>query len=280
MANSHSINIKGNLFSLNKPLVMGILNVNNDSFYKKSRFTAQESVLKHIDKMQQDGAAIIDIGAASTRSGAKLVSASDEIEVLLPIIKLVMNEFPHLPFSIDTYNAQTANVMVHEGASLINDISAGKYDPLMFKTIADLGIPYIMMHIQGIPETMQLAPTYQHVVKDTIEYFVERVGCAREAGIKDVIIDPGFGFGKTLEHNYSLLKSLSLFKVFDCPILCGLSRKSVINKVINTDAENALNGTTVLNTIALLNGANILRVHDVLEAKQAVELFYYYSNVN
>lgn len=278
--NSLSINIKGKLISLNKPLVMGILNVNNDSFYEKSRFATKESIHKHVEKMHQAGADIIDLGAASSRPGAKLVSAIDEIDVLLPIFKSLVHEFPSITFSIDTYNAQTARTLVNEGAAIINDISAGMYDSLMFETISDLGIPYIMMHIQGVPETMQLSPAYEHVVKDTIDYFVERIGLARQAGIKDIIIDPGFGFGKNLEHNYTLLKNLHLFKIFDCPILCGLSRKSVINKVINTKAEDALNGTTVLNTIALMNGANILRVHDVLEAKQAVELFHFYSNAN
>lgn len=259
---------------------MGILNVNNDSFYEKSRFATKESIHKHVEKMHQAGADIIDLGAASSRPGAKLVSAIDEIDVLLPIFKSLVHEFPSITFSIDTYNAQTARTLVNEGAAIINDISAGMYDSLMFETISDLGIPYIMMHIQGVPETMQLSPAYEHVVKDTIDYFVERIGLARQAGIKDIIIDPGFGFGKNLEHNYTLLKNLHLFKIFDCPILCGLSRKSVINKVINTKAEDALNGTTVLNTIALMNGANILRVHDVLEAKQAVELFHFYSNAN
>jgi dihydropteroate synthase len=274
-----SINVKGKLLNLQKPIVMGILNITNDSFYSKSRFINAEEVIVTANKMFEHGATIIDIGAASSRPGAKLIEVNQEIELLLPILDLLIKEFPESIFSVDTYNAGTAKYAINAGAALINDISAGEIDNEMFEIIASLNVPYIMMHMKGIPENMQVNPNYDNVVKETLTYFVERVGMAKQAGIKDLIIDPGFGFGKNLEHNYQLLKSLKLFEIFNMPILCGLSRKSIINKVINTTPDNALNGTTVLNTIALLNGAHILRVHDVLEAKQAVELVDYYSAI-
>jgi len=274
-----SINIKGKLLSLKKPVVMGILNINNDSFYVKSRMQDAEEATELTSKMLQSGAQIIDVGAASSRPGAKLMGFSEEIDLLLPVLERLIIQFPETPFSVDTYNSKTAEVVIKAGAAIINDISAGEIDKNMFAVIAQYKVPYIMMHMQGIPEFMQDAPKYGHVVQETIQFFVEKVGLAKQAGVKDIIIDPGFGFGKTLAHNYSLLKYLHLFKAFQLPLLCGLSRKSIVNKVINTSAEKALNGTTVLNTIALLNGANILRVHDVLEAKEAVELVHYYSSI-
>lgn len=275
-----SINLSGKLYSLKKPLVMGVININDDSFFKGSRYTQTQQIIKGVEQMQQSGADIIDIGAASSRPGAKLIDATSEIKILIPVLKTLVKEFPHLPFSIDTYHSQTAMAAVDDGAALINDISAGKIDEQMFKCVSHLKVPYIMMHMLGLPENMQHSPQYNNVVKETLGFFVERVGLARQCGIVDIIIDPGFGFGKTVEHNYILLQQLSLFKIFNLPILAGLSRKSFINKIIHTNPENALNGTTVLNTIALLNGANILRVHDVLEAKQAVELVHYYSSLN
>jgi dihydropteroate synthase len=273
-----SLNIKGNILSLDKPVVMGILNVTQDSFYAKSRIQNAKDALTSTAHMLEAGAKIIDVGAASSRPGAKLIGAEEEIHFLVPVLEQLIKEFPDCLFSVDTYNAKTAEVSVQAGAGMINDISAGAIDKNMFSTIAQLNVPYVMMHMQGVPEFMQQAPKYDHVVQETIQYFVDKIGLAREFGIKDIIIDPGFGFGKLLEHNYSLLKFLPLFKVFQLPILCGLSRKSIINKVIHTRADEALNGTTVLNTIALLNGAQILRVHDVLEAKQAIELVHYYSS--
>lgn len=274
-----SINIKGKLLSLKKPVVMGILNINNDSFYVKSRMQDAEEATELTSKMLQSGAQIIDIGAASSRPGAKLMGFSEEIDLLLPVLERLILQFPETPFSVDTYNSKTAEVAIKAGAAIINDISAGNIDKNMLAVVAQYKVPYIMMHMQGIPEFMQDAPKYEHVVQETIQFFVEKVGLAKQAGVKDIIIDPGFGFGKTLAHNYSLLKYLHLFKAFQLPLLCGLSRKSIVNKVINTSAEKALNGTTVLNTIALLNGASILRVHDVLEAKEAVELVHYYSSI-
>jgi dihydropteroate synthase len=274
-----SINIKGKLLSLKKPVVMGILNINNDSFYVKSRMQDAEEATELTSKMLQSGAQIIDVGAASSRSGAKLMGFSEEIDLLLPVLERLILQFPETPFSVDTYNSKTAEVAIKAGAAIINDISAGNIDKNMLAVVAQYKVPYIMMHMQGIPEFMQDAPKYEHVVQETIQFFVEKVGLAKQAGVKDIIIDPGFGFGKTLAHNYSLLKYLHLFKAFQLPLLCGLSRKSIVYKVINTSAEKALNGTTVLNTIALLNGASILRVHDVLEAKEAVELVHYYSSI-
>jgi dihydropteroate synthase len=274
-----SINLKGNLFSLKKPLVMGVLNFTQDSFYKGSRFTSLKDFEKALYKMVETGADVIDIGVASSRPGAKLIDANDEIEVLIPLLKTVVKEFPAVPFSIDTYHSKTAKAAVQEGATIVNDISAGMLDQDMYTIVASLNVPYVMMHMQGIPENMQDAPNYNHVVKETIDFFVDRVGKAKQAGIKDIIIDPGFGFGKRLEDNYHLLQQLNLFKIFNLPILVGLSRKSIINKVLKTNADQALNGTTVLNTIALLNGANLLRVHDVLEAKQTIELVQFYYSV-
>lgn len=272
-----SINIKGRLISLEKPLVMGILNITNDSFYEKSRVKYIEQAILVTSEMLKAGASIIDIGAASSRPGAKLVNAATELEILMPVLEGLLQHFPETIFSVDTYNAKTAEFVIDSGAGMINDISAGSIDKDMFALMAQKNVPYVMMHMQGIPEFMQISPQYENVVEETIQYFVEKVGMAHQAGINDIIIDPGFGFGKSLDHNYHLLKNLPLFKVFDKPILCGLSRKSIINKVIHTTADKALNGTTVLNTIALLNGANILRVHDVLEAQQAIELVNYYA---
>jgi dihydropteroate synthase len=271
-----SINLKGNLLSLKTPLVMGILNITNDSFYKKSRFIGNDNIIEVAQQMFDAGATIIDIGAASSRPGAKLIEAEKEIETLLPVLENLVKHFPEAFFSIDTYHSKTAKYAVDAGAAMINDISSGSIDKEMFSVIAALNVPYVMMHMQGIPETMQDAPSYSNVVKETLNYFIEKVSLARQLGIKDVIIDPGFGFGKALNHNYLLLQQLHLFNIFQVPILCGLSRKSFINKIIETNADSALNGTTVLNTIALLNGANILRVHDVIEAQQAVRLVQYY----
>ena len=275
-----SINIKGKLLSLSKPIVMGVVNITPDSFFKNSRVHDLEELCSKVQEMWEFGAAIIDIGAASSRPGAKLVSSNDELKVLLPALQSLVKKFPEIPFSIDTYNAETARVCVGEGAAIINDISSGSIDSNMFKTIASLRVPYIMMHMQGIPENMQQNPTYSDVLDEIIEFFLKKIILARDSGVNDIIIDPGFGFGKTLEHNYFLLRYLKQLNILQLPILCGLSRKSFINNVIHTKPETALNGTTVLNTIALLNGANILRVHDVLEAKQAIDLINFYQNNN
>ena len=275
-----SINIKGKLLSLSKPIVMGVVNITPDSFFKNSRVNDLDELCSKVQAMLDLGAAIVDVGAASSRPGAALVSSNDELKVLMPALQLLVKKFPEIPFSIDTYNAETARVCVGEGAAIINDISSGNIDQKMFQTIASLRVPYIIMHMQGIPETMQHNPTYSDVLDEMIEFFLIKVTLAQELGINDIIIDPGFGFGKSLEHNYFLLRYLKQLNILQLPILCGLSRKSFINKVIHTNPETALNGTTVLNTIALLNGASILRVHDVLEAKQAIDLINFYQTAN
>jgi dihydropteroate synthase len=275
-----SINLKGSLISFDSPLLMGVLNITNDSFYKNSRVTTINELIETTEKMLLAGATIIDIGAASSRPGADLITSEKEINILIPALESLVKHFPEAYFSIDTYNSKTAKQAVDAGAAMINDISAGIIDKEMLPTIAHLSVPFIMMHMKGLPANMQDNPSYTRVAKETMDYFVERVGLARAFGINDIIIDPGFGFGKTLEHNYQLLKNLSLFEIFQVPILCGVSRKSFINKIIHTSPNEALNGTTVLNTIALLNGAHILRVHDVLEAKQALDLVQFYLNTN
>ncbi|MCC6251008.1 MAG: dihydropteroate synthase [Bacteroidia bacterium] len=272
------IKIKDKLLSFHKPIVMGVINFTDNSFYAGSRIREMNEIIETAGNMLQQGATIIDIGAVSTRHGSKLINTQEEVEILLPRLEELLQHFPEAIISVDTYHAETAKAAVELGAAMVNDISGGTIDKEMMPTVAKLQVPYIMMHMQGLPENMQENPHYENVVREVTEYFVERVDAARQTGIKDIIIDLGFGFGKSVEHNYQLLKALPLFNVFECPILCGLSRKSMINKVIKTKPETALNGTTVLNTIALLNGAQILRVHDVKEAIQAVELIEFYKH--
>lgn len=269
MSLAYSLNCRGQLLTISSPLVMGILNVTPDSFFDGGKFNEETNMLKHVEQMLEEGAAIIDIGAVSTRPGAKEISEEEEIKRLIPAIKLIHHQFPSEVLSVDTYRSQVAEMAIENGAAIINDISAGTFDIKMFETIAHLQVPYIMMHIQGTPQTMQQNPVYENVTLDIVRFFVKRLEQLRKLGVKDIIIDPGFGFGKTLEHNYELLANLRSFEIFDCPIMVGVSRKGMINKVINTKPENALNGTTVANTIALMNGANILRVHDVKEAVEA-----------
>ncbi|MBI4946852.1 MAG: dihydropteroate synthase [Bacteroidetes bacterium] len=260
---------------------MGILNVTPDSFYDGGKYTDEKSILLHAEKMISDGADIIDIGACSTRPNAAEVSEEEELKRLIPVIKLVRRKFADVIISADTFRSNVAEYSVHEGADMINDISGGGFvtpsgvEGAMFETIARLQVPYVLMHIQGRPQTMQRNPHYENVMKEVMSYFKERVRKLQSLNVKQVIIDPGFGFGKATEHNYTLLKHLSVFKEFGFPILAGVSRKAMVNKVLGTKPEEALNGTTVVNTIALMNGANILRVHDVKEAKEAVKIFNY-----
>lgn len=268
-----TMNCEGKLLSLEKPIVMGILNITPDSFYDGGKYKSIKDIINHTQKMLAEDAAIIDIGAVSTKPGAKEVSASEEKKRLIPVIKAIVKEFPEAILSTDTYRSEIAKAAIGEGAHILNDISAGQLDEKMFGTIASLQVPYIIMHIQGTPADMQMAPKYKDVVKEVMLYLSVRVNKLKQLGVNDIIIDPGFGFGKTVEHNYELLKNLNLFKIFDLPILAGLSRKSMINKVLGAKPENALNGTTVLNTIALMKGANILRVHDVKEAIETIKLF-------
>tara|TARA_B100001094_G_scaffold277409_1_gene286234 strand:+ start:408 stop:1238 length:831 start_codon:yes stop_codon:yes gene_type:complete len=267
-----TINLNGNLMDLTTPKIMGILNVTPDSFYDGGIFDSNKKILDHVEKMLTDGADIIDIGGYSSRPGAKEVKLKDEIKRVVPTIELIKKEFNETTISVDTFRSEVALQAVNSGASIINDISGGDLDPNMFNCVAELNVPYIIMHMQGNPKNMQNNPLYENVIVEIIENLSKKLFEATEAGVIDVIIDPGFGFGKTIEHNYKILSELSFFKELDCPILVGLSRKSMIYSLLEEKPENVLNGTTCLNTVSILNGANILRVHDVKEAKEVVKL--------
>lgn len=267
-----TINCKGQLIDLSTPKVMGVLNVTPDSFYDGGKYKDETSILSQVECMLNEGATFIDVGAYSSRPGADHVSEAEELNRILPIVRLILNELPETIISIDTFRSNVAKHCIAAGAALINDISAGKMDENMLNIIAQLQVPYIMMHMRGTPKTMQSLTDYEDVVKDILFYFSERLAAARDLGIIDVIIDPGFGFAKTLKQNFELLNKLQLFKIIEKPLLVGVSRKSMIYKTLSTTAQNALNGTTVLNTISLQKGASILRVHDVKEAMQTVKL--------
>ena len=267
------INIKGILLSLKEPRVMGIINITPDSFFKGSRFTDEQTLLSVAFKMKEDGADFIDIGGYSTRPGAASVPVDEEKRRVLPAIKLISREIPGVIISVDTFRADVAREAVCDcGAHIINDISGGEGDRAMFPLIKELNVPYILMHMQGTPTTMQSNPLYDDVVADILQWFGKRIVHLQSAGVKDLIIDPGFGFGKTEDQNFELLRRLNEFSVAGLPVLAGLSRKSMIWKSLDISPEDSLTGTSVLNTIALLNGADILRVHDVKEAKQAIKL--------
>ncbi|TJY37268.1 dihydropteroate synthase [Pontimicrobium aquaticum] len=267
-----TINCRGTLIDLSTPKVMGILNVTPDSFYDGGRHKNDASILNQVESMLNDGATFIDVGAYSSRPGADHVSETEELKRIIPIVKLLVAKFPDINLSIDTFRSQIAKECIETGAAIINDISAGKLDHKMIETVGELGVPYIMMHMKGAPQTMQQHTDYNDLIKDIIYYFSERIAEARAYKIHDIIIDPGFGFSKTLEQNYALLNKLELLNMLEQPILVGVSRKSMIYKLLNTNPNEALNGTTSLNTIALLKGANILRVHDVKEAVECVKL--------
>jgi dihydropteroate synthase len=268
-----TINCGGKLLSLEKPLVMGVLNLTPDSFYDGGKYKDTVAALNHVSEMLENGAAIIDVGAISTRPGAKVVTEQVERSRLCGILNEITRRFPEAVISVDTYRSEIARMAVGCGAHIINDISAGSFDKNMFSTICKLQIPYIIMHMQGTPANMQTEPVYKDVVKDIIFYFSQKVSILRKLGVNDIIIDPGFGFGKTLEHNYELLNNLEYFSILELPLMVGFSRKSMINKLLDVKPKDALNGTTVMNTIALTKGANILRVHDVKEAVEAVNIF-------
>ncbi|WP_298487795.1 dihydropteroate synthase [uncultured Maribacter sp.] len=268
-----TINCNENLIDLSTPKIMGILNVTPDSFFDGGKFKNIEDALLQTNKMLQDGATFIDIGAYSSKPGANPVSEEEELARILPIVTQIQSAFPNCILSIDTFRSSVAKACVEAGAAIVNDISGGKLDPNMFTTVAELKIPYILMHMRGTPQNMQQNTTYDNLIKDIIFYFSEQIYKAKEAGINDIIIDPGFGFAKTVEQNYELLNKLDLLQNLDAPILAGLSRKSMIYKTLKTDAKNALNGTTALNMVCLNHGANILRVHDVKEAVECVQLF-------
>ncbi len=272
-----TLNCNGKLLQINNPLVMGIINITPDSFYSGSRFTNEPDILRQVEKIINEEADIIDIGAQSTRPGAQQLSADEELKRLMPVIELLHKKFPGLIISVDTFNSLVAKESVVAGASMINDISGGNFDLDMLQVIGKLKVPYVCMHIKGTPQTMQKNPAYENVIKEIFDFFIERIDACKKAGINDVIIDPGFGFGKNKDHNFELLKNLPVFKMLERPVLAGISRKSTIYKTLGVTTDEALNGSTVLHTIALLNGANILRVHDVKEAKEAVKLFVEYS---
>ncbi len=273
-----NINCKGKLLKIDEPIVMGILNVTPDSFYKGYLNDSMEEIRSRVAAMIHDGAAIIDVGGQSTRPGSEPISASNEIDRIVPIIDLIKNEFPDTIVSIDTYYSKVAKEAVSSGASIVNDVSAGEIDPEMIDMVGELKTPYICMHMKGTPNTMQIAPEYENVTKEVLDFFIQKKEQCSKAGILDIVFDPGFGFGKTNLHNFSLLHNLSAFKILECPILAGLSRKGMIYKSLQQTPSDALNGTTVLNTLALNNGANILRVHDVKEAKETITLFKLYKN--
>ncbi|WP_136479908.1 dihydropteroate synthase [Cognatitamlana onchidii] len=267
-----TINCKGELIDLSTPKVMGILNITPDSFYDGGAHKNEKSVLNHVENMLREGATFIDVGAYSSRPGADHVSESSELNRIIPIIETLLKAFPNILLSVDTFRSSVAKQCIAAGACIINDISAGLLDKNMLPTIANLRVPYIMMHMRGTPQTMQEQTTYNNLTKDILFYFSERILEAKELGIIDMIVDPGFGFSKTLEQNYELLNHLDLFKIIEKPILAGFSRKSMIYKKLKTSPKEALNGTTVLNTIALQKGASILRVHDVREALECIKL--------
>ncbi len=266
----HTLNLRGKLYSLCEPKIMGILNVTPDSFYAESRTSDEEHIAVRVQQLMDDGADMIDIGGYSSRSGADDVSPEEEMNRLRRGLRVVRRLYPEVPISVDTFRADVARMCVEEeGADIINDISGGMMDRQMFRTVARLGVPYILMHMQGTPDTMQQAPHYDNLRREVMLYFAERIDRLCQMGAKDIIVDPGFGFGKTLEHNYELFHHLDDFNLFNLPLLVGISRKSMIYKLLGGTPQTSLNGTTVLNTIALMKGVHILRVHDVKEAVEA-----------
>jgi dihydropteroate synthase len=269
----NSINLNGRLLDLSQPVVMGIINVTPDSFFDGGKYKTEKKVVKRAEEILEQGGAVIDIGALTTKPGSEGISTKDEIERLLPAVKAVKKEFPNAFISIDTYRSWVALKVIEEcGPCMVNDVSGGNFDDHMFDTIGKLGVPYVLMHMQGTPLKMQQNPEYDDIIRDISMFFTEQVKKLTKAGVKDAIIDPGFGFGKNLEHNYELLNRLDSFKVFQLPLMVGVSRKSMICKLLNVKPEGALNGTSVVNTLALMGGADILRVHDVSEAVEAVRI--------
>lgn len=272
----YTLNCKGQLLVIDQPIVMGILNVTPDSFYAGSRVKVNDHLLQRADEMVRDGATILDIGGQSTRPNSKRISEEEEAGRVIPAIEKIQQNFPEQLLSIDTFYASVAKAAVAAGASLVNDVSAGSLDRAMIPAVALLKVPYILMHMQGNPQTMQKSPQYNNVTLDVFDALSFQIKTLQQAGLNDIIVDPGFGFGKTIEHNFRLLQNLQFFQQLGKPLLVGLSRKATIYKTLNTTSDKALNGTTVLHTIALMNGASILRVHDVKEAREAIDLFVAY----
>lgn len=264
--------VNGKMLTISKPSVMAVVNLTPDSFYDGGKHGSYKKLLKRVEKDIDHGCSILDLGAESTRPGAEPVGVEEELKRLLPALKLIRNTFPEIIISIDTYRSETAIAAAEQGADMINDISSGTVDENMLETVAELKLPYIAMHMKGMPKTMQAKPVYKNVVKEVNDFFTSKLKECKVAGIKNTIIDPGFGFGKILEHNYELLNKLEELKKHKVPVLVGVSRKGMIQKVLSCDAEHSLNGTSIVNTIALLNGASILRVHDVKEAMEAIKI--------
>lgn len=267
-----TLNCSGRMLVVDKPVVMGIINVTPDSFFSNSRATA-DTVLMQAERMLQQGAGILDIGGQSTRPGSERVTATEETGRVVPVIEKILRSFPEAIISIDTYYAAVAAAAVQAGAGIVNDISSGDMDPDMLPTVGRLQVPYIAMHMQGTPDNMQQHPTYEDVTREVLDYFIQKMEACRKAGIHDVILDPGIGFGKTNSHNFELIRNLRVFAELGKPVLLGVSRKGFIYRSLGITADEALNGTTVLNSIGLMNGATILRVHDVKEAVEAVKLY-------
>lgn len=271
--NNQFINANGKMMNLSHPQVMGILNITPDSFYSESRKQTEAEIITRIHQIHEEGASIIDIGACSTRPNAELVSAKEEVKRLRMGLQLINRHWPNAVISVDTFRADTAKMCVEEyNAAIINDISSGDMDKQMFTTVSHLGVPYIMMHMKGTPQNMQNRPHYDNLLKEIFFHFSERIQKLYDLGAKDLILDPGFGFGKTMEHNYELMNHLNEFHTFGLPILVGISRKSMIYSLLECSPQESLNGTTVLNTLALTKGANILRVHDVKAATDTIKI--------
>jgi dihydropteroate synthase len=267
------INCKGQFIDLSNPKVMGILNVTPNSFFDGGKYKNEEEIISQVDKMLSEGAAFIDIGAYSSKPSAEFVSETEEIERIVPAIEVILKHFPNALLSVDTFRAEVAKASIESGAAIINDIAAGELDENMFDVIAKYNVPYIMMHMRGNPQTMQSLTQYEDIVKEMLFYFSEKVKKARALGINDLILDPGFGFAKTTDQNYEVMQKMELFNLLELPVLAGISRKSMIYKTLDITPQEALNGTTFLNTIALTKGAKILRVHDVKEAVECLTLF-------
>lgn len=271
---THTLNLRGKLLELREPQIMGILNVTPDSFYSDSRTPDEAHITDRVRQMMDEGADIIDIGGYSSRPGADDVTPEEEMDRLRRGLRIVRKLYPEVPVSVDTFRADVARMCIEEeGADIINDISGGMMDRQMFRTVARLGVPYILMHMQGTPDTMQVAPHYDNLRREVMLYFAERIDRLCQMGAKDIIVDPGFGFGKTLEHNYELMNHLEDFAVFNLPLLVGISRKTMIYKLTGGTPQTSLNGTTALNTISLVKGAHILRVHDVKAAAEAKQIY-------
>ncbi len=266
------INIKGNLLDLNKPKIMGILNVTPDSFFDGGLYNTEKKVDIQVTKMIEDGMDILDVGGYSSRPGAKEISINEEIDRVIPVVKFIRKTYPELILSVDTFRSEVARDCLDLGIDIINDISAGCIDKNILDVVAEYNCPYIMMHMKGTPRTMQINPEYENLIKELLIYFAKRIYLAREKGIIDIIVDPGFGFGKTLDHNYTIMKKIENFKLLDLPILVGISRKSFITKQLDIDKKDSLNATTALNMYFLEKNINILRVHDVKEAKECIML--------